>query len=265
MNQDVPVAAPAPVAAPEPAPAPAPAPVERTLPEYFVIKTTLANREGYALYRWTDAGNDNDNRRIHVLRPFRHGDLYYNIREDTTLPVDYTSVQTRKSQGNVVNSMKWKYTRSILIYSGASGNRWYPVIHITNMSRLPIHRVYSFIPIVTENPVQAPVAPVAPVTNQVQVTNTQAPKIYPITTIPQHAVRAFLRDAAMQEEICSITGDEIDITNGAMTSCFHLFEKNAIAMWLAMPNSRDKCPVCNAKCNMFTVDSPAQEVIVIDS
>jgi len=254
MNQDVPLVAPVPVAAP------GAAPVERTLPEYFVFKTTLGNHEGYALYRWTDAGNDNDNRRIHALRPFRHGDLYYTIREDTTLPVDYTTVQTRKSQGNVVNSMKWKYTRSILIYSGTTGNRRYPVIHITNVSRLPPHRSSSFIPIVTENPVQAPVAPVP---NQVQVTNTQvpnAPKVYPIPTIPQHAVRAFLRDAAMQEEICSITGDEIDITNGAMTSCFHLFEKNAIAMWLAMPNSRDKCPVCNAKCNMFTVDSQAQEV-----
>ena len=263
MNQDAPVATPAPVqvAAPVPVAAPvaAPVPVERPLPDYFVIKTTLANREGYALYRWTDAGNDNDNRTIHALRPFRHGDLYYSIREDTTLPLDYTSVQTRKFQGNVVNSMKWKYTRSILIYSGASGNRRYPVIHITNMARLPIHRVFSFIPIVTENPVQAPVAPV-------QAPNApEAPKIYPMTKIPQHAVRAFLRDAAMQEEVCSITGDEIDITNGAMTSCFHLFEKNAIAMWLAMPNSRDKCPVCNAKCNMFTVDTQAEEVIAIES
>jgi hypothetical protein len=57
----------------------------------------------------------------------------------------------------------------------------------------------------------------------------------------------------MQEETCSITGEEIDVTNGAMTSCFHIFEKNAIATWLAMPNSQDKCPVCNCKCNSFTV------------
>jgi hypothetical protein len=90
-----------------------------------------------------------------------------------------------------------------------------------------------------------PQAPVAPVQ-----------KKYPITTIPQHIVMALLRDAAMQEEVCPITSEEIDVTNGAVTSCFHLFEKNAIMQWLLMPNSRDKCPVCNATCNSFTLDEP---------
>jgi hypothetical protein len=83
-----------------------------------------------------------------------------------------------------------------------------------------------------------------------------------IHMIPQHAVRAFLRDAAMQEEICPITNEEIDVTNGAMTSCFHLFEKNAIATWLAMPNSEAKCPVCKNKCTTFTLEETVDQAHV---
>ena len=79
--------------------------------------------------------------------------------------------------------------------------------------------------------------------------------VYSISTIPQHAVRAFLTHAALIEEQCSITGESIDIANGAITTCFHTFQKDAIARWLSMPNSQDKCPVCNTKCNMFTLDN----------
>jgi len=96
----------------------------------------------------------------------------------------------------------------------------------------------------------APVVPVAPVAPVVPV----APVInYTIQKIPQHIVMALLRDAAMQEEICPITSEELDVTNGAITSCFHLFEKNAIMKWLLTPNSHNKCPVCNTPCNSYTL------------
>lgn len=225
----------------------------RPLPDHFVVHTSYGGREGYALYRWIDGGNDDHNRKIHALRAFRHDDLYYNIIDDTTLPTNYTSVKCKKAQGNIIRTMIWKYTGKVLRYTGNEGNRRYPVINITNISTvLPPHRTDTFIPTLINNH-PAPTEPAAPVPPVPTVPT--GPKIYTIAIIPQHAVRAFLRDAAMQEEVCSITGDEIDITNGAMTSCFHIFEKNAIAMWLAMPNSRDKCPVCNCKCNMFTIDS----------
>jgi hypothetical protein len=227
-----------------------PAQAPRPLPEAFVVRTYSGNRQGYALYRWTDSGDDANNRKIHALQQLNHRELYYIIVDDTSLPVDYTTVQTKKAQGNVVRAMKWKYTRKVLRYNGPQGNRRYPVIHITNQSTtLPAHHPSTFIPIVDDNnppaqqAQQAQTAPNAP----------NVPKVYPITTIPQHAIRAMLRDAAMQEESCPITGEDIDIVNGAITSCFHLFEKNAIATWLALPNSQDKCPVCNNKCNMFTV------------
>ena len=208
------------------------------IPQDFVIHTTLVGREGYALYRWANGGLTNDQKIIHVVKPLNHGNLYYNIIRDETLPITYSSAMVKKGQGRVVRSMTWKYTRQIL----TNGTRRYPVINITAHTIIPAHRTDSFIPVIADVPV--PVQPVQPV----------LPKVYPILAIPQHAVRGLLRDSAMQEEICSITGEEIDISNGAVTSCFHLFEKNAIATWLAMPNSRDKCPVCNAKCNIFMVD-----------
>ena len=237
--------APAPVAAPVAVPVP--------LPNYFVVQMPYGNRDGYGLFRWSEGGLNADGTQIHVLNRYAHGDLYYNVLVDTTVPTTaYQTVQARKANGTVVRSMTWRYTRECLINAANPIIRRYPVIQITSIStRLVPCRAGTFIPIVTApNPVN-PVAVDQPAVNPpVQ----QVPKIYTIATIPQHAVRAVLRDAAMQEEVCSITGEEIDITNGAMTSCFHLFEKNAIATWLAMPNSRDKCPVCNSKCNSFTIE-----------
>ena len=210
---------------------------DQVVPEDFVIHTTLNGREGYALYRWTNGGLTNDQRIIHVVKAHSHGNRYYNITRDETLPTTYSSAMVKKGQGRIVRTMSWRYNRHILV----NGTRRYPVINITAHSMIPSHRIDSFIPIITDVPAQ-PVAPVVP-------------KIYPILAIPQHAVRGLLRDAAMQEETCSITGENIDISNGAITSCFHLFEKNAIATWLAMPNSNDMCPICKEKCNIFMLNT----------
>jgi hypothetical protein len=150
---------------------------------------------------------------------------------------------TKKGSGTVTRPLRWWHTNKALRYDGD----YTPILKINSLSALPAMKPTSFIPIrEAAVPVQvAPVAPVAPLIQQVR---------YPITTIPQHTVRALLRDAAMEEEICPITSEEIDVTNGAVTSCFHLFEKNAIAKWLLLPNSRDKCPTCNAACNYYILN-----------
>ena len=133
------------------------------------------------------------------------------------------------------------------------------VVHIEPGTTLPQIQTQSFIPIT--QPVQQanPVQPVPQLQLPANIAAMNIPrniiKNFPITTIPQHIVMALLRDAAMQEEVCPITSEEIDVSNGAVTSCFHLFEKNAIMQWLLMPNSRDKCPVCNTQCNSFTLDN----------
>jgi len=242
----------------QPVQPPAQAPVveqNQELPITFCIKTTLNAREGYYLLRWSHGGLDANNKIIHILKPANHHNNYYNI-SSTTRTIRWNEIVTKKTSGTVTRSINWKYTNQRLT---CDENR-IPVIHITPMSTsLPVMKPFSFIPITVQ-----PVQPVQPVPNLQLPAHIAAMNIprntiknFPITTIPQHIVMALLRDAAMQEEVCPITSEEIDVTNGAVTSCFHLFEKNAIMQWLLMPNSRDKCPVCNAACNSYTLtDEP---------
>jgi len=241
----------------QPVQPPAQAPVveqNQELPITFCIKTTLNTREGYYLMRWSHGGLDANNKIIHVLKPANHHNNFYNI-SSTTRTVRWNEIVTKKTSGTVTRSINWMYTNQRLT---CDENR-IPVIRITPMSTsLPVMKAFSFIPITQ------PVQPVQPVPNLQLPAHIAAMNIprntiknFPITTIPQHIVMALLRDAAMQEEVCPITSEEIDVTNGAVTSCFHLFEKNAIMQWLLMPNSRDKCPICNAACNSYTLtDEP---------
>lgn len=210
----------------------------QNLPITFCVKTQMNGREGYYLLRWSHGGLDANNKIIHILTPANHLNRFYTIGTTTRTP-RWNSVITRKNSGNLSREIRWMFTNERLVHEDVR----IPVIRITPMSTtLPQIKITSFIPITQPvQPVQPPAVPVE--------------KKFPITTIPQHIVAALLRDAAMQEEVCPITSEEIDVANGAITSCFHLFEKNAIMQWLLMPNSNDKCPVCNAACNSFTLDN----------
>jgi hypothetical protein len=224
-----------------------PQPVEQNLPITFCVKTTLNAREGYYLLRWSHGGVDPNGKIIHILKPANHHNNFYNI-SSITRTIRWNEIVTKKNSGTVTRSINWKFTNQRLICE----EQRIPVIHITPMSTsLPVIKAFSFIPITQPVPQLNLPAHIA----QMNIPQNTLKK-FPITTIPQHIVMALLRDAAMQEEICPITSEEIDVTNGAVTSCFHLFEKNAIMQWLLMPNSRDKCPVCNAPCNSFTLDGP---------
>jgi len=206
------------------------------LPDTFAVHTSMNGREGYAVYC------SNLITGTYTLSVGRHDNLYYNIITDITLPLGYNTVQSKKSHGTVTRPMNWAFTREVLKYNGIDGIhgvRRYAIIKIISMSIIvPKFKTYSFIPIVAE-PVQ-PVQIVRPV-NLIQV-------------IPQHAVKALLTYAALEEDVCPITSNEIDVSNGAVTSCFHTFEKEALSKWLAMESSRDKCPVCNAKCKMYSIE-----------
>ena len=216
------------------------------LPPSFVVHKYVDARAGYALYRWVIGGNTADGMPIHSLRSATHSNLYYNIITVNTLPINHMTVYTKKSNGHVVRQMQWFYTGKVLSYGNGIHNIQHPIIRVMPASTiLPVFRNDTFIPLVQPPLVQPNPVPV-PVPIQ--------PTMYTINTIPQHAVRIFLTHAVLEEELCSITGEAINITNGAVTTCFHMFEKNAIAKWLAMPNSQDKCPMCNTKCNMFTMD-----------
>ena len=223
------------------------------LPITFCVKTMMNGRHGYYLMRWSHGGLDAAGKIVHIIKPGKHHNRYYRI-DSMARPFQWREIVSKKNSGNITRTFNWAFTNQRLIHD----DERIPVIRITPMSTsLPSMPTTSFIPIT--DPVQ-PAQPMQPVP-QLQLPahiNTVVPvaqKKFPITTIPQHIVMALLRDAAMQEEVCPITSEEIDVSNGAVTSCFHLFEKNAIMQWLLMPNSRDKCPVCNAQCNSFTLDN----------
>jgi len=212
----------------------------QNLPLTFCVKTRVGQREGYYMMRWSHGGLDANNKIIHVIKPANHMNRYYNIAS-VNRTLRWNEIVSKKNGGNVTRSFRWIFTGQRLVHEDIR----IPVLRITPMSTsLPMIKAFSFIPIQAPAEV-APVAPIAPV---------PVIKKFPITTIPIHVIAALLRDAAMQEETCPITTVEIDITNGAVTSCFHLFEKNAIKHWLGLANSRDKCPVCNTPCNSFTLE-----------
>lgn len=212
----------------------------------------MGGRDGYYLLRWSQGTLGNDGN-VHIIRGMRHHERFYNIESIALAEQNNTwySISTRKNSGHIVRPMRWRFTSQKLKHDEMT----IPVLQISPMNTLPSIKIISFIPIVT-NPapaVPAAPAPAAPAPAPAAPAPIQQRK-YTIESIPQHIVRAILRDAVMQEEVCPITSAEIDIANGAVTSCFHLFEKNAICKWLSMPGSRDKCPVCNSPCNSYTLD-----------
>jgi len=217
---------------------------QQDLPILFAILAKRGQTRGYYLVRWSHGGLDAANKIIHVLKPANHHNRFYNIHAFQRPGIRWNNIVTKKNQGTMIRASKWKFVNERL---HSNGDR-IPVIRISPSSTtLPLMPSYAFVPITTNNTVQAPPVPVVPPAN---ITVTRK---YPISTIPQHIVLSLLRDAVMQEEVCPITSENIDVANGAVTSCFHLFEKNAILQWLLMPSSQDKCPVCNCPCNSFTL------------
>jgi len=223
---------------------------QQDLPILFAILAKRGQTRGYYLVRWSHGGLDAANKIIHVLKPANHHNRFYNIHAFQRPGIRWNNIVTKKNQGTMIRASKWKFVNERL---HSNGDR-IPVIRISpTSSTLPQMPSYAFVPITTNNNVQAP--PVAPpvVPPAVPPVNLTVTRKYPISTIPQHIVLSLLRDAVMQEEVCPITSENIDVANGAVTSCFHLFEKNAILQWLLMPSSQDKCPVCNCPCNSFTL------------
>jgi len=215
------------------------------LPHLFCVKTTMGAREGFFLLRWSAGEMTPEGQVVHVLKPANHMGRFYNIhnREPNYLVNTHIS---RKGQGNITRPIHWHYTDKCLI---DPGELTIPVLRVTSMTVLPAIKTTSFIPIVT-TPVPAPVPPTVPVP-----ANVVQRKKYNITSIPQHIIRILLTNAVLNSETCPITSADIDVSNGAITSCFHYFEKEAINKWLSMPNSKNECPLCKTPCNSYTLDS----------
>lgn len=218
------------------------------LPERFVVEIRWRNeRRGFSLVR---AMLDGD---IDVLRSVGHENLFYTI-ETTPPPNTIKRTQRiKKHSGNIEHNIHWTYTNKRLRH----GTTLYPVLKFTPINWLPATNERSFIPIVEPVPPNPPANLQNPGPNPNPILNpnqTPIEKIM-IKDIPKHALRLLLLGALIEGEECPITGSAIDATNGGVTSCFHLFERDAIATWLAMPNSNKKCPVCTQPCEVYTLDN----------
>ena len=68
--------------------------------------------------------------------------------------------------------------------------------------------------------------------------------------LPQYIVNLIAEDAQSKSEICPITMDPIQSNTSAVTSCFHVFERDAIASWRVVNLT---CPVCKQHCSIANV------------
>jgi hypothetical protein len=133
--------------------------------------------------------------------------------------------------------MKWAFTLERLEHDGDR----IPVLYIQRRNEvLSSFKAQSFIPITVRAPVSPTVAPVEK-------------KKYTIPSIPKHLIEAVLRDASSRGEVCPITYEPIDMTSSAITSCFHVFDRESIDKWILNPANGDKCPVCKSQCNVYAL------------
>ena len=116
----------------------------------------------------------------------------------------------------------------------------------------------------------APLAPLAPVQGQVaqysQSVSEQVDRLLNTTLnaavknkiiehekskkIPSRIARLIAQDAEVAGEVCPITMDTITATNCSVTSCFHVFDRDAIAQWMV---NNTACPVCKQACSVAIV------------
>jgi len=73
-----------------------------------------------------------------------------------------------------------------------------------------------------------------------------APVVAPIqpTPIPKRIAWLIAEDACKNNEICSITLEELTPITASVTSCFHVFDKTALAQWFL---TKEVCPMCKTR------------------
>jgi len=115
------------------------------------------------------------------------------------------------------------------------GQRWDPLVIAQDIERfraaLDARRRRERTPS-PPRPIAGAVAPVPAQQQQPQ----QGP-----TPLPKFVADALIRDAVAADAICPITMEPITSATAAVTSCFHVFDANAIAIWLA---DNHTCPTC---------------------
>jgi hypothetical protein len=204
------------------------------LPVKFAVETRFNNRVGFCLVR-TDQDRGTDT--YDILLRENSDNRFYNI--ETYVPLN-TPAYIQNIKKRQEHRVHWSYTMKQLKYNQTV----IPILKFTPKVHLPAIATWNFVPIVErgQTPAQPPApAPIPPIVEA---------KL-PIKEIPNHAIRLLLLGAVIEGEECPISGTAIDATNGSVTSCFHLFERDSIARWLALPHTNKKCPVCMQACDLY--------------
>lgn len=68
--------------------------------------------------------------------------------------------------------------------------------------------------------------------------------------IPIFAATALLRDAVTSEQSCAITMEPVTPGQSSVTSCFHIFDREALRKWFTRTRT---CPVCKQACSTTDV------------
>jgi hypothetical protein len=63
-------------------------------------------------------------------------------------------------------------------------------------------------------------------------------------SLPKFVADALIRDAVAAAATCPITMEPITVATAAVTSCFHVFDANAIAIWFT---NNHTCPTCKTR------------------
>ena len=90
---------------------------------------------------------------------------------------------------------------------------------------------------------QEPPPPQPPAPTPAPEAAKDSPKPQPL---PKFVADLIIADAIAKSSVCPITMEPITAASAAATSCFHVFDANAIAIWLT---NDDKCPTCKTRCS----------------
>jgi hypothetical protein len=70
------------------------------------------------------------------------------------------------------------------------------------------------------------------------------------TAIPEFVATLLVQKAQQENQTCPITMEELKVGDVGVTSCFHVFQRDALATWVSQHTS---CPVCKQTCSVTHV------------
>ena len=81
------------------------------------------------------------------------------------------------------------------------------------------------------------------------------PPILHIEPIPQRIAKLLAESSISKEEVCPITMESMNLSNVAVTSCFHVFSADSLEGWFDINLNKPQCPVCRKSCKATNIIS----------